>query len=286
MSKKAGNLPAAPIDNDVIEAETVEVELPERINPKTNKKVFTKPERDAHVSLLKDAVAYLNDRQFQVACLLRDIAEGECEDGNPFYTAYGYADFKAFCEGELEMSERKGYYLLGVVKETANGALSEDRVRSMPWTKVTLLAEASKKKVLTDANAEAWYSKAESLSYRDLRKSLDSALSSKVKTVQKKTTSSGEEINIVRVGLFNDQYENWQLALQKAKVMTNSDSESHLTDTIATCFLSDCYDSKRDSVATVCARFERSFGIKIVAIDPESMSILFGEDFASNMNVE
>lgn len=249
--------------------------------------VFNPKTREEHLKKLKEAVNRFHQDQMEIAFMLRDIAEGQCDDGKKFYEAYGYEDFRSFCEGELGMGERKGYYLLSVVRETMKSSLDEEKVRKLEWTKASVLAEASKKHVMTESNADEWYTKAASSSYRDLRDSLDTELKKRGKTAtQKKTSKTGEDIFVVNIGLFQDQYENWQLALQKAKVMTDSTSEPHLIDTIASCFLSESYDTKRDSLQTICERVERAFGVKLVAVDPESQDILHGEDFAASMDAE
>jgi hypothetical protein len=89
-----------------------------------------------------------------------------------------------------------------------------------------------------------------------------------------------EEVQIFRVGLFKDQWENLQVALKKAEAITGSDKTPWLLDCICLSFNSEAFTDKDGGLDEVCRRVERVFGVKLLAFKAEDEQIVFGERVA------
>jgi hypothetical protein len=80
-----------------------------------------------------------------------------------FYLEWGFADFKEYCDAELDVQYRKAMYLVEVADCIKKYKIPIKDVEKLGWTKMKDLAT-----VITEENLKEWIAKAKELSSREL----------------------------------------------------------------------------------------------------------------------
>jgi hypothetical protein len=211
---------------------------------------------------------------------LDTIAKRQVEGGKPIYKLWGFKSFDEYCERELGFRERKANHLANIFRKTIEGPLPKDAVEKTDWSKMAMVAPLVDKGVITDDNAEKWMKKIEGKSFEEVRTMTKSAIDKSKEKASKsgKTKTAPEEIHILRVPLFKDQWKNAQIALNKAQTMTDSDKLPWQMDCIFLSFNSETFTSKEQALDEICRRAERVFGVKILALNASDESqVVFGD---------
>jgi hypothetical protein len=110
-----------------------------------------------------------------------------------------------------------------------------------------------------------------------------------VKAVVSGTNDPPQEIHRVTVGLFLDQFENWERALETARQISGSDKTGNCLDLICTEFNAQYagkHPPKSQALKRYIAMIERAFGVRIIALNPDSDEILAGKDTAKELGVK
>ncbi len=80
-----------------------------------------------------------------------------------FYLDWGFSDFQAYCDTELDVKYRKAMYLVETWDKTKALKIPEKRMIELGWTKMKDLVQ-----VMTDKNKAEWMKKAKDMSSREL----------------------------------------------------------------------------------------------------------------------
>ena len=244
--------------------------------------IVTAKEADEIRKRLNELRGSVEAGYFEMGKLLHDVKEKVTEENKPLWKVWGFDTFDRYCEEELGFRERKGHYLLSIYKNTVEGPLTQEAVEVLGWSKASILAPLANDGIITGENAKKWMDKAKDSTFEELRSMTRLAR----KKSEKKSDGGGdkqtapEEVQIFRVGLFKDQWENLQVALKKAEAITGSDKTPWLLDCICLSFNSEAFTDKDGGLDEVCRRVERVFGVKLLAFKAEDEQIVFGERVA------
>jgi hypothetical protein len=232
----------------------------------------------------------------------------EGDSKNPdICTLWGYKDIGEWADKELGIGRRTAeryrfiWKFLAVRLEGKLPLLLRHRYMSVGACKAYDLT-----RVISLENAEGWIMMGEELSYKDLQAAIGSALHrQRVAEAEEDRKAAedealGEEEALPKrrpdppssskfvahfrsknFRLAPEQFDNVDLALTRAKEMTQSERAGHNLDMICTDFLAtNQFRSPgvavSDMYLTFLAKFERSFGKWIVVVDPKSHQIEYG----------
>ena len=206
------------------------------------------------------------------------------------YQAWGYADWRSYVENELDFKLRKAQYMVTIqewIRAFAPDFVSW--VQCMGLTKARLLTGR-----VTPENAEVWRPRLEGKSAREIEAILagddpdaeeDEGGAFEDGSASSDGGAEGEEKpQAFRCSLFPAQWKNVSLALEKAKVLGETDKDSAALDYIATSFLATegHYKGIKDYMASV----ERSLGVRIMALkklDDGTFRIVYGHDLEEEL---
>lgn len=217
------------------------------------------------------------------------------------FTAWGFESFKDYAERELGMHYKKAerlrriWFVLEVQLKDLSPELKQ-RVVNLGYAKVRELI-----KVLTSRNAEVLVSQAETMNYKQLEATvadenrrrglaeaelgagedddgeplaaLPEASADDTNAVHERSTREGFD-------LFPAQLVNVRLALSRASELAHSDKRGHQLDLICTDFIAtnDSMAGDSDKRLRYIAKIERTLGVRLMAVDPESKEIIYGID--------
>jgi hypothetical protein len=218
----------------------------------------------------------------EIGRLLADVRDKVTAGGKPLWKTWGFDTFDRYCEEELGFRERKGFYLLSVYKSTLEGPLTSKAVEKLGSTKALILAPLATKGIMTKDNSEEWVEKAKESTTDELRSMVKLATEESAKRAESggKKQTAPEEIQIFRVGLYKDQWDNLQVALKKAEALTGSDKIPWLLDCVCLGFNSEAFSNKTEALDEICKRVERIFGVQIIAISAKEDEVVFGDKLA------
>jgi hypothetical protein len=224
----------------------------------------------------------------EVGKLLGEVCEKTLDSGKQLWKHWGFTSFDEYCEREMGFRQRKGYHLLSIYKQCISGPIPKEEFEKIGWSKASILAPLISSGVITEENVHRWVEKANEKTYDELRsmtklakaKSEEKAKDDAAKGVEGSAARVPEEIHIVRIPLYKDQFENYQTAMKKAEIITGSDKTAWLMDCICMHFNSEACTTKTDSLEILCRRLEQVFSVKIIAISDEAKQVVFGERLA------
>lgn len=186
----------------------------------------------------------------------------------------GYETFEDWVEAKLGWSRRKAKYLISIWENLHDKAgLTEAQIKEIEWTKAKELAPLAKSGELTKENADKWIGKTKDNTTEELKAAVK----------KKMTGTEPEVVTRVKFGLYEDQYRNWELALEKAAKLTESDKVPHQVDMIALEFNSAHadHDVPHTALVRLCQRVVEVFGVKLIAIRGEE--VVFGKKFVKEL---
>ena len=101
------------------------------------------------------------------------------------------------------------------------------------------------------------------------------------------TTNPPETIHRITIGLYDEQFKNYERAMRAASALAESDKTGHLLDMICLEFNAQ-YASKEGgdrlkAIKRYVAMMERVFGVRVIVIDPDSDAVLAGKDMAKEL---
>lgn len=223
--------------------------------------------------------------------LLMMVNKRKTADGRQLFKIWGYSSFDQFCERELGFRQRKAYHLMNIYDVAVKGPFSPDFIEAIGWSRASVLAPLVKKGIITEENADNWQNAAEGKSFEELRviskmaqedageSGNNDSPDGRPDSLQGEVTAP-DEVYVLRVPLFTEQWENAQTALKKAERITGSDKMPWQLDCIFTAFNAEVFDTGAEALDEVCNRIERAFGVKIVAFDAQEESVVFGDQVA------
>jgi len=130
-----------------------------------------------------------------------------------YYSAWGYQDFKSYCDGELDIQYSKAMYFIKIWDTVKGLNLPAAAVESLGWTKMKDLVS-----VLTKKNAKAWLKKAKKMTSRELTEAV------KVQR-QKNGTSREPSVTTLKITMGEDAARIIIEAISEAKKLTEDDDD-------------------------------------------------------------
>jgi len=208
-------------------------------------------------------------------------------NGMPLYQAWEYATFDDYAETELGMKRGKAYYLAQIWGELhVNANIPEAKIAEIDWSHAAQLAPLAKVGGLNEKNIDGWVTKAKLQPVHQFAEEVKAARKAHVSG----TAEPPEVVHRITFGLFEEQYKNFEIAVEKAKELAESDKLGHLVDCICTEFNAQyAGSSKADrprAIKRYVAMMERVFNVRVIVIDPDDDSILAGKDMAKDLMKE
>ena len=192
------------------------------------------------------------------------------------FKKWGYKNFGDYVETEVDFERRKADYLIAAWQKFGV-TLAETRpdapelLAELGWVRSAAIAP-----VLADdgSNLDEWAEQARDMTVRELTKAVKKARG-------KKSSDGDDEFVTKHFKLAPAQLENVESALNMASEAAESDKPGHLLDLICTRFLATT-DPERFLDEAV-ASLEEGLGLKIVVIDPEKGTIVYGQNHIEDL---
>lgn len=219
-----------------------------------------------------EVVSEIHKRYFDLAEMLYRVKVGE------FYKEWGYETFDDYCEFELRISRRKGYYLV-MLWDVVRGLPGEaiDRFRSIgDWTKAVQVARILK---YDFENYNKWIDLALSRSYGDLVNLVNEEL---------RRLGSGEvglrkveEVRSFSVKLYESEYDVVVKAVELAKRLSGSEATNYALYVMAMDFLASRAGSDGDFLESLVSFIEKVYGYRILVYkqyEDGSIKVIYGDN--------
>lgn len=250
----------------------------------------------------------INRGEMELAEILWNVydtpIEGDSNRG-PVWAGWGFDSFAHYAEEELGLKRRKAERLRQIwmnvevrLGDRVDRKLKK-RLYNLGWTKVREIAP-----LLTPKNFEKWVTMAEEKTYADLtahtkvfRERVAEARDRRERirlyeTVEETDEYKEEEdlldtvehdkpemkVMVTQFGMFEEQLETVEQALKQAAQVTGSDKRSRNLSLVCLDFVAHSGINKKGSnpVVRYMARMEKSTGIRIIAVDPETNNVVYG----------
>jgi len=234
----------------------------------------------------------MEEGYFELGGKLKDVMRSYTGE-KPVYHSWGYKSFDDYCQRELGFHQRKGYYLIEAHHKIAAGLLPQSVFKEIGFAKTIALSPLIDEGILDKSNASKWIEDTKTKNLEEVKGMVklktNEAQSSKTTTTKTTTTrtskssaKSPEPVHIYRVALYDEQWENLQTALAKARTLTesNKQSDTWLVDCIAMAFNSEAFNSKTEALDEILKRVERVFSVKCIAIHDKNHEVVYGERVA------
>ena len=204
------------------------------------------------------------------------------------YQAWGYADWRAYVEQELEFKISKAEQYVAIHEWIR--AFAPDFIA---WVRVMGITKARLMKTrLTPENGDEWRPRLDGRTYREIEALLAGEDPDADGTDDEGGGEGGgeapskdpERADMLRFSLFPAQRRNVDMAIERAKVVGETDKDGAALDYVCTSFLSTDGHYKR--AEEHLAAIERSLGLRLVAFKAQkdqTYKVIFGSDFMDEM---
>ncbi len=194
------------------------------------------------------------------------------------YVALGYKTWREYVEKELDFALRKAQYMVQMWEwygiKLADHPEVRQKVETLGWTKSKELIG-----IVDQSNVDDWVEKAKTMSAVQLVEVARDAL----KAIEngddgaKNKPKDAQDLKSKTFRLDAGQTENIERALVKAGEIGNTEDKAKQLDMICTDFISTNVGAKgKKAIQALLKRIEANLGISIVAIDPETSAVLYG----------
>lgn len=236
----------------------------------TKPAITSTPEADALRQEILDKRSLVDNAYWDLAGDLQRVWK---ED---LYLGWGFADFATYASQELGYKPRSAQYLVTIADYFGTlPAEIQDWVKSLGWSKA--------KELVGRVKVENWLEikdKIEGLSVVKIIEFFKGSGSGKGK--DSGSSSAPSETQRKAFALFPAQIENVEKAIELAKQQAKSDKDGHALDLICTSFMS----QGGGDTLEVLRRMEKMSGLRFVAYDPNSDSVIYGQDLIDQMSGE
>lgn len=248
--------------------------------------VDSDPAADAARDRLKQVLTSHDDNFYDIARDMSYIANKKA------YQQWGFKTFESFLDAEFKMAKRKGQYYVQVfnyfesglktVLKDNHGGYSRlmDAIRREGWTKGRVLA---REQIVTHDNVDEVISKVETCGYRELETYCKAARES-MSDDDREKADDNNDVKTVRVAFQCSlpQKDDIEAAVELATVMIGKETTRSsamawaAADFVATNVSAQGKD-RAGAIAELLSKYERLFGIAIVAIDEQTKAIAYGQ---------
>jgi hypothetical protein len=149
-----------------------------------------------------------------------------------YFADYGHADFKSWVENAFGIKYRKAMYLQQIYEQVLELNLTWAKIKHLGWTKLKTLLSPNLNLITAD-NLDEWVKKAEMMTVLQL----ENAVSAKKSGNDTAIEQDGNPTTKVSFALHADQKETIRAALEKAKEISGTGSDTVALEMIATDFL-------------------------------------------------
>lgn len=225
----------------------------------------------------------------------RQVREG-------LFKKWGYKSFADYADSEVGIRKRSAENLryafywfeiqLHLPKEV------KEKIKSLGRSKVYQLAG-----FVQEDNIIMWVDKASEMNFEELKKSVKSAKSvggdknadneeldqnmdlSDLDSDEPTPAPKPEEMHTLTTSLYENQWQTWQAALERAKSASGSDKIGHNLELIAQDFLmnNEFKIKGEEDLKALISKFERLIHKKLICIDISSGKPLYGADLLWNL---
>lgn len=244
---------------------------------------LSKKEADSLRSNLRGLRKQIEDSYTAFAKQLWKAIHGTVHS-EPLYQVWGYATFDDYAETELGMKRGKAYYLAQIWGELhVKAQIPEAKIAQIDWSHAKELAPLAKAGGITKQNVDDWVQKARIQPVHQFAQEVKSAKAAHVSG----TANPPEVIHRITVGLYEEQFKNYEAAMAAAAALAESDKTGHLWDMICLEFNAQYAGQKtgdrNKAIKRYVAMMERVFGVRVIVIDPDKDAILAGNDIAKEL---
>lgn len=258
-----------------------EIEAPQ------GEEVEADPFADEARSRLKKVLSVQDDNFFDIAKDMSYIANKKS------YNQWGYKTFEAFLDAEFNLSKRKGQYYVQVynyVESTLRTNLKDrdgdynalrDAIRDAGWGKGRVLA---REQIVTTDNVLEVIEKLKTSSYREFETYCKAARSS-MSDKDRENADDNNDVKTVRIAFQCSlpQKDDVEAAVELATTMIGKETTRSAAiawaarDFVSTNVAAQGKD-RAEAVAELLSKYERLFGISIIAIDDQTQQCVFGQE--------
>jgi len=246
--------------------------------------VLSTKESDGLRSNLQGLRKQIEDGYVAFSKLLWKAIKGTV-NGEPLYQVWGYATFDDYAESELGMKRGKAYYLAQIWGELhVRAQIPEAKIAEIDWSHSKELAPLAKVGGVTVKNVDDWVRKAKIQPVHQFAQEVKSAKAAHVSG----TANPPETVHRITVGLYDEQFKNYEKAMKLAGKLAESDKTGHLWDMI--CLEFNAQYAGKDSgdrskaLKRYVAMMERVFGVRVIVIDADDGDkVLAGKDMAKEL---
>ncbi len=193
------------------------------------------------------------------------------------YLGWGFADFATYASQELGYKPRSAQYLVTIADYFGTlPAEIQDWVKSLGWSKA--------KELVGRVKVENWLEIKDKIEGLSVVKIIEffKGSGNKGKGDGTGSTAAPSETQRKAFALFPAQVENVEKAIELAKSQAKSDKDGHALDLICTSFMS----QGGGDTLEVLRRMEKMSGLRFVAYDPNSDSVIYGQELIDAMSGE
>lgn len=244
---------------------------------------MTRKEADSLRANLRGLRRQIEDGYVAFAKQLWKAVNGRVND-QPLYQTWGYATFDDYAESELAMKRGKAYYLAQIWGELHVGAkIPESKIAEIEWSKAVQLAPLAKAGGLTEKNVDDWVRKSKIHTVPQFSQEVKAAKAAHVSG----TAVPAETVHRITVGLYEEQFKNYERAIKAAEKLAESDKLGHLWDMICLEFNAqyagqDKVD-RHQAIKRYVSMMERVFKVKVIVIDADTEDVIAGKGMAKEL---
>ncbi len=179
-----------------------------------------------------------------------------CED----WKKWGFKSFEEYVEKELKLDAREVRYWKAIYKTfILTLGMDGERLKGMHWSKLRYLVP-----VVNAKNVETWLARAEKLTQTQLEEAVGEARAGR-------EPDDDVKMDRFKCPVTEDEKRTIEAALEAAKKIAPTGNErlGHLLEMVCLDFMGDHPDTRKEAYASMIARIEQVWHIKLLAIDKE-----------------
>ena len=217
---------------------------------------------------VKEKLSQYENSCLELGRLLNDI------NSLTLYKSWGFESFEDYVKAELGFEYRRAAYHMAIWNNFGvKLSVKEDKIKEIGWTKAGMLTGLVSDGVITKQNVDEWIDKAKTTTVKKLSEEVKNKRADRPKTVNiidpfTKQPTLVNTIHKINIGLYENQHENYQRALEVAAKVAKSDKVPHLIDMICLYFLAGHTSNSIDTdhnLSWFIEQLQKAFNINIVA---------------------
>jgi len=202
---------------------------------------------------VKELSGEIGKRYAEIGEFLLEISD------RALYKDWGYDNLDDYMVSEVKIAARTGYYAMSVVKNFKQAGVPTSAWLGIDWTKAREVS-----RVVTKENANKLLERAKKADVRTLEVEVRDIQNQRREEVGKEPL---EKFYTVKLFLAEQQYNNWNRAMESAHKATGSSKPAFWADCMAMEFLARGFDERGDALQYWISELERVYNVKLFAVD-------------------